>query len=138
MARNKIGMQFKGFEELIEKYDKLGGDIKEITEKCLKESHAYVTPNIKRDMSRHHMTGDTEKSIVEDARVEWDGLTASIDVGFDLKHGGMPSIFLMYGTPRMKKDSKLYNDIYGSRTKKEVARIQEEILTRAIQSRMGG
>lgn len=138
MAKSKFGIQFDGFTELAEKYDKLGGDLQEITADCLKAAHEIVTPKITADMVRHHRTGRTQKSIVKNARVEWEGTTGVIDVGFNLKNGGMPSIFLMYGTPRMKKDTKLYNDIYGSTVKKQIAEKQDEILTNAIQQRLGG
>lgn len=134
----KFGIQFDGFTELMENFDKLGGDLKAVSEDCLRAAHEIVTPKLHADMTRHHRTGDTEKSIIDTANVDWDGTTASIDVGFDLKHGGMPSIYLMYGTPRMPKDTKLYNDIYGSAVKKQISTKQEEILQNAIRRRLGG
>lgn len=138
MGKSRFGIQFEGFAELMENLDKLGGDLQDVAEDCLKVAHDVVTPRIKADMTRHRDTGRTEKSIVDEKRVEWEGTTASIKVGFNLKNGGMPSIFLMYGTPRTKKDTKLYNDIYGSAVNKEIAEKQEEILQSAIQKRMGG
>ena len=33
MAKNKIGLEFSGFEELIERLDASGGDVKEAVEK---------------------------------------------------------------------------------------------------------
>ena len=138
MAKSRFGIQFEGFAELMENLDKLGGDLNEVAEECLQVAHDVVTPRIKADIVRHHNTGRTEKSIVNEKRVEWEGTTASIKVGFNLKNGGMPSIFLMYGTPRMQKDTKLYNDIYGSAVSKEISEKQEEILQRTVQKRMGG
>lgn len=138
MAKSKFGIQFEGFTELMENLDKLGGDLKEVTEDCLKTAHSIVTPKIKNDMTRHNRTGDTRKSIKDIANVKWEGNTASIDVGFKISQGGLPSIFLMYGTPRTKKDTKLYNDIYGSAVKRQIAEKQEEILQEAIQKRLGG
>lgn len=35
MAKNRISLSFKGFEELAEKLDKAGGDLKKVTEKPL-------------------------------------------------------------------------------------------------------
>ena len=136
--KTKFGIQFEGFNELLSNFDKLGGDLKDVTTKCLEAAHSIVTPKLHEDMARHHRTGKTEESIVDVANVKWEGTTASVDVGFDLKKGGMPSIFLMYGTPRMPKDTKLYNDIYGSAVKKQIAQTQEEILQSAIQKRLGG
>lgn len=133
----RFGIQFEGFTELMENLDKLGGDLKSVGEDCLKIAFDTVTPNIKADMSKHHRTGQTEKSITTNAKVEWQGETASVNVGFNLLNGGMPSIYLMHGTPRMKKDTKLYNDFYGTRVKKEISQKQEKILQKAIAKRMG-
>lgn len=138
MSKKRFGIQFKGFNELMEELDGLGGDLKEVANECLQVSNKMITPKLHLDMERHKQTGKTEKSIVENARVEWEGTTASIDVGFKISNGGLPSIFLMYGTPRIKKDTKLYNDIYGSKIKKEIAEEQEKILQKAIKKRLGG
>lgn len=138
MAKNKIGLNFKGFEEYAERLDKLGGDIKKATEKALQETHAYITPNLERDIKPHRKTGRTERSLNRDAKVKWVGSTAEIEVGFKLDEGGLPSIFLMYGTPRMKKDQQLYNDIFGGKTKREVAEIQQKIFMEEIKKIMEG
>lgn len=138
MAKNKIGLQFEGFDELSAMLEKLGGDLKATTEKALQDTHDFITPNLHADMAKHKKTGKTESSIVDNAKVQWTGTVASIDVGFDLSNGGMPSIYLMYGTPKMKPDKKLYNDIYGAKTKKDVAELQQKIFTEAIQKKMGG
>jgi hypothetical protein len=138
MAKNKISLQFKGFEEYAERLDKLGGDLKATTEKALQNSHDYITPKVRAAMNKHHRTGETEDSIAGNAKVVWEGSVASIDIGFNLTEGGMPSIFLMYGTPRMKKDQALYDSIYGNRTKKAIKELQEKTFARAIKKAMGG
>lgn len=138
MAKNKISLQFKGFEEYAERLDKLGGDLKATTEKALQNSHDFITPKVRAAMNKHHRTGETEDSIASNAKVVWEGSVASVDVGFNLTEGGMPSIFLMYGTPRMKKDQALYDSIYGNRTKKAIKELQEKTFARAIKKVMGG
>lgn len=138
MARNKFQLEFKGFEEFAKRLEELGGDLRETTEKALKETHAHITPKLHADMAKHHRTGMTEKNIIDDAKVIWNGDIASIDIGFNLAKGGLASIFLMYGTPRHKPDKQLYNDIYGTATKKEVAEIQDNTFSRAISERLGG
>lgn len=139
MARkNRVKLQFDGFAEYAEKLDKLGGDLKATTEKALQNSHDYVIPKLHQDMRKHHRTGYTEDSIVDDAKVEWEGTTAIIKIGFDIRNCGLPSIFLMYGTPRMQKDQKLYDDIYGNKTKKAIKELQEKTFARAIKKVMGG
>lgn len=126
MGKNKIGLQFAGFEEVISNFEKLGGDVKAATNEALIESQKYIAEQAHTAMVPHKKTGDTEGSIVEDGKVTWSGMTAEINVGFDLTKGGMPSIFLMYGTPRMSKDTNVYNAVYGNKTKKAVAKLQEQ------------
>lgn len=135
---NKFKLEFSGFEELSQRLEELGGDLRNVTEKALQNTHDYISPKLHADMRKHRRTGNTEKAILDDAKVSWMGDIASVDVGFDLSNGGFPSIFLMYGTPRMRKDTKLYNDIYGSKTKKEIAELQEKTISRAIQQKLGG
>jgi len=137
MAKNKIGLQIEGFEELIERLDVNGGNVKDTVEKCLEVAHETITPRLRQDMAKHHRSGRTEKAIVAKPHVKWEGTTASIDIGFDLPEG-LASIFLMYGTPRMKKDTKLYNDIYGNKVKKEIAEKQEEIFQKEFSKMIGG
>ncbi len=137
MPRNRIGMSFAGFEEMAAEFDALGGELREVITECLEKSHALVTPKLHADMARHYRTGKTERSILDDAQVEWSGTIASIDVGFSVRKGGLASIFLMYGTPRMEKDTKLYNDVYGTGIQKEIKAIQEEIFRKKMDEIMG-
>lgn len=138
MAKNKIGLEVKGFEEMITHLDELEGDLNEAVSGCLRVANNTVASKLEQDIHKHKRTGLTAGSIVTKANVKWEGSMASVDVGFDLKKGGMPSIFLMYGTPRMAKDQSLYDDIYGTRTKREIAKKQEAIMSGMIKKRMGG
>lgn len=138
MPKNKIGLQFDGLEEMIAQLESVEGDIKATVDAALRASKQAVNPGVKQAIARHKLTGYTEASLDKSMKVDWEGTIASIDIGFNIKGGGLPSIFLMYGTPRMKKDSKLYNSIYGSKIKKQVATIQEEVFQKRIARRMGG
>lgn len=136
MARKKTGIIFRGFEEYAEKLDELGGDLKSVTEEALKESEKLITPKLHQDMKKHKRTGRTEGSITNNPKVKWEGTQGAIKIGFNIADGGLASIFLMYGTPRIAKDQKLYNDVYGAKTRKEIAKKQEEIFFQAIKRRM--
>lgn len=131
MAR-KMRLEFTGFEEMAERLDKLGGDLKKTTEKALTETHAYITPKVEEAFKPHDVkySHRTMKSLKKDSKVEWIGSVAEIGVGFDIAEGGYPSIFIMYGTPRLKPDKKLYNAIYGN--KKKVKELQEKIFAEEI------
>ena len=133
----KIKLEFEGFEEVIAKMTRLEGDVKGTTEKALKESHRVATANAERAIAPHRKTGRTEHTLQKQAKVEWSGTMASVDVGFDIHNGGLASIFLMYGTPRTKKDQALYNAFYGAATRKEIHAIQEEIFRDEIR-KLGG
>lgn len=148
----KFGLNFDGVAELSEKLEALGGDLKQVAEEALEFIPGDVNPKLHAAMVKHNKTGLVDRSIVTDQKVEWTGNVASIDVGFDLKSGGMPSIFLMYGTPRhapgnqyggpvrqgaqehpgIKADTELFNAIYGSKTQKDIKDKQQKIFTQAI------
>lgn len=138
MSRNKLTVNFSAFEEYAEKLDKLGGDIKTAADKSLEESKKLVNKQLHEQMEKHKRTGDTEKAIRDNARVEWSGTLGTVKVGFDIAHGGLPSIFLMYGTPRMQKDQKLYNAVYGAGTKRKIKELQKKIFNDEIKRVMGG
>lgn len=139
MARNKIGLQVKELDYYMAKLDELGNGeaMKRGVEGALKASKQFVTPQIEASMAKlpaggRYSTGETKRSIDKDMTVEWNGMTASIKVGFDFSESGLKSIFLMYGTPRMKPVNGLKNAIYGTKTKRELADIQEEELQKVI------
>lgn len=128
----KMRLEFTGFEEMAERLDKLGGDLKKTTEKALIETHKLLTPKVEEAFKRHDVkySHDTMKSLKKDPKVEWSGSVAAIGVGFKISEGGFPSIFIMYGTPRMQPDKKVYNSIYGN--KKKVKELQERIFAEEI------
>lgn len=137
MARkNRIGITFRGFEEYAEKIDRLNGDLDNTVKKALQASFDHVTPKAETAINRHVQTGETKRTLKRSETVQWEGRKAYIKVGFEFPKG-LPSIFLMYGTPRMKKDTKLYNAIYGTKTQKEIKQIQKEIFEEEIRRVMG-
>jgi len=128
-----LGLDYSEVYNLIKELERLDGDVKKTTEEALIKSQKHITKNLHNEMKKHKQTGETEKSIVENPPVIWVGnMYAEIDVGFDISNGGLPSIFLMYGTPRAEKDQKLFNAIYGRKTQKEISEIQADIFFDAI------
>ena len=147
MARNKIGLQFNGWEEYIAKLDELGGTqvMKKGVEEALIESKKHVNPLIEKSVDKGKLPakgkysyGDTKESIDKEMKVEWEGMTGTIKVGFDFSKSGPKSIFLMYGTPKMKPVTGLKSAIYGAKTQKEIAEIQEKVLSDLIKKVMEG
>lgn len=139
MAKNKLTVSFKGFDELKKQLDQISGEAtKRAIEGALKSSQQVVARKAEAAMRPHNKTGKTAASIVKDGQVEWTQDTASIDVGFDIAGGGLPSIFLMYGTklhgqPHEAPDRAVFDAIYGKETKKEVKAAQEEAFHKVIE-----
>lgn len=134
---NKTYIEFEGFEEAVARITKLEGNVKAITEKALKESHKIITTKAEEAIQPHKLTGLTEKSLKRQANVQWAGTIGSVETGFSIRQGGLASIFLMYGTPRMKKDQNLYNAFWSKKTQDEVRKIQEDIFYEEIR-KLGG
>lgn len=122
----KLNIEFKGFDEIVKRLTNLEGNVKKTTENALKESKRIVHNNLEAAMQKHNQTHETVESLDNKSGVKWTGGVGTIYVGFNIKEGGLPSIFLMYGTPRMKKDQKLYNAVYGKKIRDEVMKLQEE------------
>lgn len=147
MARNKVSLQVKGFDEYMAKLDELGGGsaMKQGVDSALKASKQYVNPLIETAMATSNLpaggkysTGGTKASIDYDMNTNWEGFVGSTKIGFDFKKSGLKSIFLMYGTPRMSPVSGLKDSIYGSKTQKQIGKIQEEELNKVIKRIMEG
>lgn len=137
MAR--IGLDFADLQDMLREMKDLGKDVDLAVENALQKSKDYVTPNLEAEMNKHIETGKTKAAIESTSTVKNDGVSAYIEVGFDISkeiaESGYPvSIFLMYGTPHMRPDKKLYNAIYGGKAKKEIQRIQEEEFYKVLNS----
>lgn len=138
MAR--LTLDFKGFDEVLKKLNTLEADIKPIAEEALIKTHEIVTKKAEDAMADPNLpargkysTGDTKLSLKRDPQVKWNGTEASIPVGFNIKKGGLPSIFLMYGTPRMVKVQVLYDAFWGDETEGEILNTQKQIFNKALE-----
>ena len=47
MARKRFGVSFKGMEEMAERYQDLGGNVKHVVEKCLEAVPEVLNPSLK-------------------------------------------------------------------------------------------
>lgn len=144
---NKLGLKCKGFEELMRKLDEVGGSpaMKRGVDSALKKSKDHVNKQLNSIMTPGNMpaggkysTGETKEHINTDMSVDWQGMKGSIKVGFDLQGAGLRSIFLMHGTPKMSPMPGLKDAIYGSKTQKELAKLQAEEINKVIKRIMEG
>ena len=156
MAKKRFGITFKGFDEMSEKYQSLGGNLKVVVDKCLQAVPELLNPNLQKDINKYKRRSKTNSALdtlVTNQKVEWEGTVGRIPVGFKIVPNGLPTIFFMYGTkphtPRnqygytkkdtrisVKQDMQLYNDIYGTATRRKVNEKQKEIFTREIKMLM--
>ena len=120
-----FGLQFSGWRDLMANLDELSHfGILVGTKKALKETHKVVTPKLEAAIKKHYRTGETERSLVKEARIDVDGTLVSIGVGFDIDNGGLPSVWLMHGTPRQQPDKALYDALYGRKTSGQIRHVQ--------------
>lgn len=147
MARNRFGIEFSGFDEYIKKLDAIGGGaaVKKGAEEALIASKKHINPKIESAMQKGNLpaqgrysTGETLRSLDADMDIDWKNLTASIKIGFDMNVSGMKSIYLIYGTPRMKPVKGLKDILFGAQTRFELAKIQQEAMTEAVKKVMEG
>jgi hypothetical protein len=139
-----MSILFDGFAELAEMVDKSGADLKEAVNEALVESQKIVQHNLTTGAAvyaakglKGYATGDMYSTIIGDGAISWEGSVATVNAGFRLDQGGgWHSIFVMYGTPRMSKDTKVYNAIKGTKTRKAIAKKQEEIMVKHL--KLGG
>lgn len=143
--KSKFAFNFEEMDVLAEKLEKAGGSIHDAADRALKATHAYMTPNLASEIRRHKRTGDTAQSLDRRGGVVWENsLKAHVNIGFNMEDGGVPSIFLMWGTPKhgrhpgMTADTKLKNAAFGAKVKRDVAAIQREEMEKALQEIAGG
>ncbi len=133
----KLGIEFDGFEKLIQKLEDVEGASEQAVENALVATHELVTRNLQSAIAPHRRTGETEKSLKRNAEVTWVGTTAEVEVGFDIDNGGLPSVFLMNGTkvngtPRVKSRIQITKCNLRTKTKKEIAELQEKEFRKCI------
>ena len=143
----KLEFDFPMLNKLQKQLEEIGGTaLDEAVDKAISESHAFVTKQLEDAIASHKEPGKTEpgkteRSLDKKADIIKTGTSYSSDVGFHITEGGLPSIFLMYGTkvhgqPHITPDKKLYNAIYGTATKKKVQEIQAQAFFETIEKVM--
>jgi hypothetical protein len=140
----KMSILFKGFEDLAADVDRTSGDLEKAVDEALTETASYISSQVTSAAAPYaakglkgYATGRMYSAIINDNMVYWNGSVAEVGVGFALNdNSGWHSIFIMYGTPRMAKNTKVYNAIKGTKTKKEIEKIQQEVMQKYI--KLGG
>ena len=146
----RIGLDFSGMDAMISNFSKIekGDALRETAEKALDESAEIVYQAIKDAMSRAtingkpvdwNRTGATKASLDEKYATVWETSTQAYKpVGFNFKAGGIPSVFLMHGTPRMKPNRALWEAVYGKKINQQVSEAQKKIFEKELQNILNG
>jgi HK97 gp10 family phage protein len=111
---------------MLERIKKAGGSIEQAAEKALKESAKPFYDDLQAGIKEHYDTGDTELSL-RTTNVKWEGNVATLKVGFDMNKGGLPALFIEYGTPRQKAKPFIRPAI--TRNKPKARKIQQKVLS---------
>ena len=98
----KLDLKFAGMDAYIETLVKMGENVKEVTDETLQQGIEIINEELHVEMRKHHVTGETERSIRDREKVKWSGDKASIKYGFDVKKGGEPAIYLQRGRPHQR------------------------------------
>lgn len=127
----RLGLEFTGWKDMIERIDKMGGNVRQATEEALQATADIVRPKMLSEIKKHHRTGQTEKSFHTEG-VQWEGNTAYIKCGFEFDKGGFVAVYLNYGTPKMKPDPDLLTNPLNQKT--EYRKKQKEIIMKYLES----
>lgn len=101
---NRCQVKFDGIEDLMARIERLGGQAatRGAAEAALTRSHEAVTAKLAPISAAHRLTGATDASLHRTPEIAWEGAgLASVAVGFSISGGGLASVFMMHGTPRM-------------------------------------
>ena len=130
-ASKKQGIDLNQVDLWQKRFEKAGVSWKPFIESGLKKSHSYITGNLEKHSQKSFYpahgdfsSGGTNEAIHRDSKVIWLNDTfATIRVGFDHSKTMAP-LMLMYGTPKMRAVTELYDDLFGRKTRTEIRHLQ--------------
>ena len=144
-----LNMAVSGLEELAERLQSVGGDLKKTMTDVIDDVADEITAATEQAVQKQNLPkhgelsrGKTEESIITDPRVIWEGYVASVGVGFDKTKPGAGG-WLITGTPRMSPDLALQR-IFGGWAKaqnkfiKELKSESRQVMLDAIEEAMEG
>jgi HK97 gp10 family phage protein len=118
-------IEMYGVKDLLNKIEKAGGKVDEAVSKAVDESLKIVGADMQNFMLGHKDTGDTLESYTQLPSTIKDGKVESI-VGYEIKKGGLPAIFLDVGTPTQKGYFFRYYAVENNR--QQIEEIQRQTL----------
>lgn len=118
-------VEMYGVGEILNKIEKAGGKVDEAVKKAVDESLKIVGADMQSFMKQHKLTGETISSYEQ---IPAEILTNNVNamVGYNVKNGGLPAIFLDVGTPNQKGYFFRYYAVENNR--KKIEEIQKNTL----------
>lgn len=149
MGRATMKLDYKGFNELVTKYQGLGGDVKKLVSRELEKvgrkigedtEQAIQDANLPAHGRFHSKARGTEKAVVKNPKTSNLGsYVISIGVGFDFEAGGAGGYLIKgyyqnyHGTPRhMDYDKRLHDMYVGKRYMKQIENEMQADVAREI------
>ena len=129
-VKRKNLVEMYGTADLLKSIEAAGGKVDEAVRKAVDESLKIVGDDMQAFMSQHRETGDTEASF-ERIAATINGTSVEAMVGYDVKNGGLPAIFLDVGTPKQKPYFFRYYAVENNRQK--IEQIQRATLTEILE-----
>lgn len=126
----KGGIEMYGVSDLLKSIEKAGGKVNEAVAKAVDVSLQIVGSDMQNFMSSHKDTGDTYESF-EQLPVVVTGNKVEASVGYNVKKGGLPAIFLDVGTPKQKPYFYRYYAVENNR--KRIEEIQRSTLNEILE-----
>lgn len=123
-------VDFVGGAELLKKIEAAGGKVDEAVKKCVDNSLEQVAMKMQLFMAEHKHTGDTYKSLEQEAATA-NGNVVTGSVGYNAKNGGLPAIFLDVGTPKQKPYFFRYYAVENS--SRQIEQIQKASLNEILE-----
>ena len=144
MAKNRMTVDFKDVDALLEQLKQVEGAAQKAIDKALVATQELIADNAAAAIEPHNQTHVTADQIIRDGNVVWTQETmAEIAVGFKIsgENGelpGLPSIFLMYGTDSgIDADEELYNSVYGKDIRAAARKLQQASFEEVLNVVMG-
>lgn len=127
--KGKNIVEMYGVSDLLKKIESAGGKVDTAVQKAVDNSLEQVGMKMQLFMLGHKESGDTYASY-EQIKASMKNNEVGAMVGYNIKNGGLPAIFLDVGTPKQKPYFFRYYAVENSR--KQIEEIQKETLNEIL------
>lgn len=122
-------VEMYGVSDLLKQIEAAGGNVDAAVQKAVDKSLEVVGSKMQDFMLGHKDSGETYASFEQTETRVNDGRVEAM-VGYNVKNGGLPAIFLDVGTPKRKPYFFRYYAVENSR--QQIEEIQKETLNEIL------